>query len=680
MATCALALTLVAGWRLHKSNRERAVTEFQDHQLRTADALAAALRAELTGAARAVRAIATGIDSTDDAATVHAVIEQQTRCGQSPCAASIAVYDASGGTIDSTAESPHLTADEIQNAVAWARDPANAKRVETLIPSSSPTALVVVTPAVDAGIVAAQVDFGAFLPGLDRAASSRRAQGATMVLDGRGNVIVHTSHPPMQMDNVLRPRPRCGGCHESFQDVERMLAMKHGVLAYASRGIPQLGAVAPLAFEGEQWVAAMTAPADSAVAVLSADLWQLGLVGGVALAAFGVATQLMWKNRRRRLEADVAAHRASLEHSHTELTALNARLESALVEWRATVDTIDAAVLVLEPSGRVERMNRAAAETLPGAPWSWLGRPSDQLRAHAPWDSALELARQAIDRGTIAASRAECADRTWDLWCRTPQAGGRGSVVIVARDVTTVVQLQESLRRSETMAALGEVVAGVAHEVRNPLFAISSMVDAISVQKDRDVQPFLGPLREEVGRLKTLMTDLLEYGRPGKSVLQPQSLTPVVGEAIRSCTPRADGRAVGIALRNGTDVDLWMDSRRLLRVFINVIENAVQHAPSGTSVTVDVHPDSNRAGVEVRIRDEGPGFAAEDLPRVFTPFFTRRAGGFGLGLAISERIVGEHRGCITAANDPAGGAVVTVALPLTAPPGATRVSQGALPC
>jgi signal transduction histidine kinase len=238
------------------------------------------------------------------------------------------------------------------------------------------------------------------------------------------------------------------------------------------------------------------------------------------------------------------------------------------------------------------------------------------------------------------------------------------AVLILARDVTDVIELRESMRRSETMAQLGAIVSGVAHEVRNPLFAISSLVDAWAVQAHRDPTPFVDALRNEVGRLRTLMTDLLEYGRPAKSS-QRQTIGAVLDAAVRSCTPEADTRGIRVVRDGPADISVLMDPRRLERVFINLIQNAVQHAPLHSKVRVEVTTSASTPDqVAISVRDSGAGFAPDDLPKIFTPFFSRRVGGFGLGLAITERIVTEHQGKIAAANDPAGGAVMTVWLPV----------------
>ncbi|KQQ74663.1 histidine kinase [Xanthomonas sp. Leaf131] len=230
-------------------------------------------------------------------------------------------------------------------------------------------------------------------------------------------------------------------------------------------------------------------------------------------------------------------------------------------------------------------------------------------------------------------------------------------------------KLQAELRRSEAMAAIGALMAGVAHEVRNPLFGISSTLDAMEASshgggsgRHREV------LRREVRRLNKLMTDLLEYGRPPTEEFTNGRLGNVIAEAGHICGPAADAATVVIVNQaSAYDGVLPMNHGRLLQVFVNLIENAVQHAPAGTEVTITastIEDDGNRA-VECRVQDRGAGFAAEDLPFLFDPFFTRRRKGTGLGLAIVQRIVDEHRGSIQAHNSPQGGAVMVLRLPIT---------------
>jgi signal transduction histidine kinase len=165
------------------------------------------------------------------------------------------------------------------------------------------------------------------------------------------------------------------------------------------------------------------------------------------------------------------------------------------------------------------------------------------------------------------------------------------------------------------------------------------------------------------------MQDLLEYGRPSGPQLAPGSLSEVLAAAIATCLPQAAAAGVTLEQRVSSELcRLALDRGRLHQVFQNLIQNGIQHCREGGVVTVSAHrvEDSAASWIRCTVEDSGRGFLAEDLPRVFEPFFTRRRGGTGLGLAIAQRIVEEHGGTIAAANRPGGGAVVTLLLPCAA--------------
>lgn len=233
-------------------------------------------------------------------------------------------------------------------------------------------------------------------------------------------------------------------------------------------------------------------------------------------------------------------------------------------------------------------------------------------------------------------------------------------------------KLQAQLRRSETLAAMGSLVAGVAHEVRNPLFGISSTLDAMEANAGAGrVDPrYRDVLRREANRMNKLMADLLDFGRAPPPNRTIESLARSLAEAIRDCGPAATAAGVGVRDEVSDDALVEMSHDRMLQVHVNLIENALQHAPQGSEVVVTTRATTDAAGrhwIEYQVMDSGPGFAPEDLPHVFDPFFTRRRKGTGLGLAIVRRIVDEHHGSIEPGNRPQGGAVVTVRLPVAEP-------------
>ena len=248
---------------------------------------------------------------------------------------------------------------------------------------------------------------------------------------------------------------------------------------------------------------------------------------------------------------------------------------------------------------------------------------------------------------------------------RLATIGGVVRVLSVARDVDERRKMQEALRRSETMSMIGGIVAGVAHEVRNPLFGIAAAVDAFEAESGGDslAAEYLATLRNDVTRLNRLMTDLLEYGRPHETERRLQSIQPVIAEAIRVCTPRAREKRIEIRQEGDGDLpEVAIDADRMLLVLKNVVENAVEFSSAGEAVVMQIGRDGD-ASLVCTISDRGPGFRAEDLPRVFEPFFTRRPGGSGLGLAIVQKIVHDHGGTISARNREGGGGVVEIRIP-----------------
>jgi signal transduction histidine kinase len=275
-------------------------------------------------------------------------------------------------------------------------------------------------------------------------------------------------------------------------------------------------------------------------------------------------------------------------------------------------------------------------------------RMVEQLEATTVSKSLLEVNEQKL-KDTVSRLSQEIADR---IRAQEEQA-----------------RLQASLRRSETMAVMGSLVGGVAHEVRNPLFAISSTLDAFETRfaNRDDYQRYLGVLRAEVNRLTRLMQALLEYGKPPSQEFVQGSIEDVLSQAVGSCAPLAEGVNVKISEPDFTNRRLIrMDRERLLQVFQNLIENAIQHSPPGGSVALEAQEicEEGQRWISYAIKDSGSGFSQDDLPKIFEPFFTRRRGGTGLGLSIVQRIVEEHAGRIAADNQPEGGAVVLVKFPL----------------
>jgi PAS domain S-box-containing protein len=347
-------------------------------------------------------------------------------------------------------------------------------------------------------------------------------------------------------------------------------------------------------------------------------------------------------------------------------------LQQSAIEWRQTFDAIDFPVLIVDLEGTIRRSN-AAAEQVAGAE-HLVGQSVADLGEGQPWKKAAELLGRSRETG-CPVSEEIIDEATGKSWTITPFLVNEfgfvdDRAIVIAQDVTKRTELEASLRQSNIMSLLGSVVAGVAHEVRNPLFGISSILDAFETRfSDRtEYSRYTNVLREEIGRLTLLMEELLEYGRPFRGDVYPVSLEEMVNRSIRACLPAAEAGNVRLESKVSDGLPrIMVDRRRLSRVFINLIENAIQHSNSGSVVTIEADQisEGDQDWIECAIKDLGPGIQPENLPKIFEPFFSTRRGGTGLGLAIAQKTMEEHGGKLLARNNPEGGASMVARFPVS---------------
>jgi len=356
-----------------------------------------------------------------------------------------------------------------------------------------------------------------------------------------------------------------------------------------------------------------------------------------------------------------------------EQRRMHLAVQQSAMEWRQTFDSIDFPVLIVDLEGRIRRCNEAAEHIVGNSAEEIAGRVVSDLGERQPWKKAVELIENIRQsRAPVSEEvRDEKTATTWSITVFLINGFGRfgDRLILIAQDITKRTELETSLRQSKLMSLLGSVVAGVAHEVRNPLFGISSILDAFEKRfSDRvEYQRYTDVLRSEIGRLTILMEELLEYGKPFLGELYPASLDEMISRSIRACLPAAEVAQVTLVNKVHAALPrIMVDRRRLSTVFINLIENAIQHSPSNSRVTVESYltSEGNQTWIECAIKDFGPGIQEEDLPKIFEPFFSKRRGGTGLGLAIAQKTMEAHGGKLLASNNPEGGACMIASFPL----------------
>jgi signal transduction histidine kinase len=216
------------------------------------------------------------------------------------------------------------------------------------------------------------------------------------------------------------------------------------------------------------------------------------------------------------------------------------------------------------------------------------------------------------------------------------------------------------------------MVAGVAHEVRNPLCGITTTVSALArrLEDREEVRPFIDVIMAESAHLNHLMEQLLEHSRPARPGADRDDVGRLIREVVGEWGAQARARGVALELECAGELPgLRFDRRKMHGVFVNLIDNALQHTPAGGSVRIKVTPPGasktdRRGEVLVEVADTGAGIAADKLPRIFDPFFTTRTGGTGLGLAIVQKTIHDHGGTINARSEPGRGTAFSISLPL----------------
>lgn len=230
-------------------------------------------------------------------------------------------------------------------------------------------------------------------------------------------------------------------------------------------------------------------------------------------------------------------------------------------------------------------------------------------------------------------------------------------------------QAQADARRSERLAALGQLSAGLAHEIRNPLGVIRGSAEMLN-QKLHSADPITselaGYISNEVERLNRLVARFLDFARPLQPKVQHQPLRPIVELALKSVQEQQSDAKVQVEWQESPNLPLVLvDSELIERVFTNLFSNAYEAMPEGGTLRVKMKPvvSDGRGGVEIEVSDTGSGIPAEDQEHIFNPFFTTKKSGMGLGLSMVSRIVDDHRGRIRLEAKPETGACFRVFLP-----------------
>jgi two-component system sensor histidine kinase PilS (NtrC family) len=369
----------------------------------------------------------------------------------------------------------------------------------------------------------------------------------------------------------------------------------------------------------------------------------------------------------------------------SQLDTARSKLKQLRLDTERILEHMSSGVLVIDSTGKVLGINPTAEQILGVDKRDVVG-----IHIEAAFDSmAPEFAREVT--GALGSGQGRLRH---EITLRRPDGsalplglstsilkddGGEGrGVIAVFKDLTEVREMEERMRKADRLAAIGELSAGIAHEIRNPLASISGSIEILynELELSGDDKHLMELIMKESDRLNKIINDFLEFAR-----LRPPKRRPV---AVARCLDEVAALlANNPAARNGIEIRVVhgdgelvveTDEEQMKQVMVNLAINACEAMSGGGQLVIETRrtPDGH---ARIAVRDDGPGIGGEAKERLFEPFFTTKEGGTGLGLAIANKIVESHGGRIEARNRDGGGAEFSVVLPLRAAQNKDRVTE-----
>jgi PAS domain S-box-containing protein len=385
------------------------------------------------------------------------------------------------------------------------------------------------------------------------------------------------------------------------------------------------------------------------------------------------------------MAARLRQQRGALEDANAELRQ---RLEE-LADLKSYTDNIlgslTTGIVTIDLDGRVVTLNPAAELMTGFFAGEVTGRYCTEVFAQTPelGDILMDTIASRAPSPGVAATLRRRNGRTLPIEITTvPLKGGEGKdlgVIAAIRDVTIVHELEQRLRRSDRLAALGSLAAGLAHEIKNPLTSLLTFSRHLTRRFDDEQfrAKFQSVVPRELERINGIVERLLELSRPARLAFGPVRLPALLERAVELHAHEMETASVRVVREYARDLPtVWADPNALYQALVNLVRNALEAMPSGGRLTLRAgwsdgtvmlagrHRASGARRVRIEVEDSGVGIRAGDADRIFNPFFSTKSGGTGLGLALTHKIVEDHGGSIDFRSLSAGGTTFRIELPL----------------
>lgn len=355
----------------------------------------------------------------------------------------------------------------------------------------------------------------------------------------------------------------------------------------------------------------------------------------------------------------------------TDYRELVLKLQTSQKHLRAILDTATSAILSVDENHRIVLFNNAAEKIFGYSRKEILGEDVGRLIPprygnHERFEKGFLKRKKSRFMGktlSMTGLRRDGEEFPIELSLSSMEMDGKFTFTAIIKDLSDQKQLEKKLLQSERLAAVGQAVAHVAHEIKNPLMIIGGFSNQMrrGLTDQRDLNK-LDLILEEVHRLERLVAGLGDFTKSYKLVMRTTDINAVLRDVIKIMSEVYPVEQYGFKEYLSRHLDeINCDPDKLKQVFINIISNGFEAMAEGGAVTISTQAASG--GVEIRISDDGVGIPEEDLQHIFEPFYTTRKRGSGLGLAISYKIIEAHHGDIWAISRPGKGTTFVIHLP-----------------
>lgn len=395
----------------------------------------------------------------------------------------------------------------------------------------------------------------------------------------------------------------------------------------------------------------------------------LGKVNDVAEGHFDFRLKVRRKDELGQLANRINAMIRNLGHYTSRLKQMYEENRAVKEHLESIINQTADAIHITDLEGKVLRVNRAFEQLYGFRSREVEGRnlkiippeaEEEMKRQHAQLVEGMSITSNETTWMKKDGTRVEVSVSTAPV---RDEAGEITALISVSRDITSRNRMEELLRRSEKLTTVGQLAAGVAHEIRNPLTTLRGFLQ-LQQESNKLNHRHLDLMLSELDRINLIVGEFLILAKPQAVHFQNRDIRFILGDVISLLDSQAHLHGVEFVLRASSDSAMvHCEENQLKQVFINLLKNGMEAMPNGGSIHIKLKHDEQSKRVRIEIRDEGIGIPEEMMPKLGEPFFTNKESGTGLGLMVSQRIIQSHKGMMDIKSILNKGTTVIIELP-----------------